>query len=207
MAPSLLKEPDPVVKRLQGEARGRQKFIYEGKVVYEWEQDLDEAHIYIDPPPGVTKLDLDIKITPRNVKIGLRGNPPFLDEELFSRADTDCSFWMLEDREKTDQSTKTESSNDGPSSSNQSSPEPATVSHSKSPSRELHIILGKAHKGETWSSVFRRHGQMDLFTEQETQKKLMLERFQEEHPGFDFSQAEFSGQSPDARNFMGGISY
>jgi hypothetical protein len=33
----------------------------------------------------------------------------------------------------------------------------------------------------------------------------MLERFQEEHPGFDFSDAEFNGQVPEARTFMGGV--
>ena len=30
-------------------------------------------------------------------------------------------------------------------------------------------------------------------------------RFQEEHPGFDFSGAEFSGSAPDPRKFMGGV--
>jgi hypothetical protein len=36
-------------------------------------------------------------------------------------------------------------------------------------------------------------------------KALMLERFQAEHPGFDFSGAEFSGSAPDPRTFMGGM--
>jgi hypothetical protein len=35
----------------------------------------------------------------------------------------------------------------------------------------------------------------------------LLERFQQENPGFDFSQATMNGQVPDARTFMGGISY
>ena len=49
--------------------------------------------------------------------------------------------------------------------------------------------------------------QLDASTKQEAQKKLMLERFQEEHPGFDFSGAEFSGAAPDPRTFMGGVKY
>merc|ERR1712125_243975 len=68
---------------------------------------------------------------------------------------------------------------------------------------ELHIQ--KMRKGETWSSALKGHGQLDVFSEQEVNKKLMLERFQEEHPGFDFSGANFSGQAPSARNFMGGV--
>jgi len=116
----------------------------------------------------VTKHHLEIKIQPRHLAVGLKGNPPFLNEELFSLAETDCSFWMIEDG-------------------------------------ELHIQLGKAHKAETWSSALKGHGQLDMFSEQEVNKKLMLERFQEEHPGFDFSGASFSGQAPSARNFMGGV--
>ena len=30
---------------------------------------------------------------------------------------------------------------------------------------------------------------------------------QEEHPGFDFRNAEFNGNVPDASKFMGGVSY
>lgn len=28
-----------------------------------------------------------------------------------------------------------------------------------------------------------------------------------QHPGFDFSSAEFNGQVPDARSFMGGVKH
>ena len=42
---------------------------------------------------------------------------------------------------------------------------------------------------------------------QEVQKKILLERFQEENPTFDFSGAEFNGQIPDPRTFMGGLNY
>ena len=53
-----------------------------------------------------------------------------------------------------------------------------------------------------------RAGQaVDAFTKESERKKMMLERFQEEHPGFDFSGAEFNGSVPEARDFMGGIKY
>ncbi len=41
----------------------------------------------------------------------------------------------------------------------------------------------------------------------EMQKNILLERFQEENPGFDFSGAEVNGMVPDPRNFMGGVKY
>lgn len=48
---------------------------------------------------------------------------------------------------------------------------------------------------------------MDALTNEEVKKKLMLERFQEENPGFDFSNAEFNGAAPDPQSFMGGVKY
>ena len=43
---------------------------------------------------------------------------------------------------------------------------------------------------------------------EEDKRRLMLERFQMENPGFDFSGASFNGQAaPDASTFMGGISH
>eukprot|EP00747_Dinoflagellata_sp_TGD_P104889 gnl/TRDRNA2_/TRDRNA2_169382_c0_seq2.p1 gnl/TRDRNA2_/TRDRNA2_169382_c0~~gnl/TRDRNA2_/TRDRNA2_169382_c0_seq2.p1 ORF type:complete len:168 (+),score=50.37 gnl/TRDRNA2_/TRDRNA2_169382_c0_seq2:50-553(+) len=166
-----MKEDDnPELKKLTEKARGRQQFVYNGRTVYEWEQTLDECHIYIQPPEGVTKHMLDIEIKPNHLKVGLKGNPPFLNEDTCSLCELDASFWMIEDG-------------------------------------ELHIQLQKARKAETWSSALKGHGQLDMFSEQEVNKKLMLERFQEEHPGFDFSNASFSGQAPSARNFMGGVKY
>ena len=46
---------------------------------------------------------------------------------------------------------------------------------------------------------------MNVLEKEELQKKLLLERFQEEHGGFDFSDAQINGNVPDPRTFMGGI--
>ncbi|KAF4702405.1 NudC domain-containing protein 2, partial [Perkinsus olseni] len=72
---------------------------------------------------------------------------------------------------------------------------------------EAHIILAKARKAELWPSCFEGQAQLDAFTQNELSKKLMLERFQEENPGFDFSGAEFNGSVPNAREFMDGVKY
>jgi hypothetical protein len=48
---------------------------------------------------------------------------------------------------------------------------------------------------------------VDPYTQSEVQKSLMLERFQEENPGFDFSGASFNGNVPDPKTFMGGVGY
>jgi hypothetical protein len=45
---------------------------------------------------------------------------------------------------------------------------------------EAHVILQKAFKGDIWSCVFKGHTTVDEITKQEMQKKILLERFQEE---------------------------
>ncbi|PNW79853.1 hypothetical protein CHLRE_08g369400v5 [Chlamydomonas reinhardtii] len=65
----------------------------------------------------------------------------------------------------------------------------------------LHVSLTKLEEGEPWRSAIAGHD-LDPATQQADQQRLMLERFQAEHPGFDFSQAKFNGQVPNPRTFM-----
>lgn len=67
--------------------------------------------------------------------------------------------------------------------------------------RELHIQLCKAEEARVWDCVFVGHQHEDSESDR---KRLMLERFQKDHPGFDFSGAEFTGNVPDPRTFYPG---
>jgi len=120
--------------------------------------------------PGEKLPELDIKITSTHLKVGLKGAPPFLDEDLAGQVKASESYWMIEDD-------------------------------------ELHIQLQKMHKADTWSQACKGHQQLDPLTQSEVQKKILLERFQEENPGFDFSGAEVNGMVPDPKEFMGGVRY
>ncbi|CAN0106836.1 unnamed protein product, partial [Ectocarpus sp. 8 AP-2014] len=110
-------------------------------------------------------------ITPRHICLGLKGNPPFIDEETGGPVVVEESYWMM----------------DG---------------------GELNVNLQKMKKADTWPAALQgKNTQVDPMTLEGMQKKIMLERFQSENPGFDFSGAEFNGQVPDARSFMGGVKY
>jgi hypothetical protein len=79
------------------------------------EQTLDEVHIYIEPPeflmpknkekfkktlaPGEKLPELDIKITASHLNVGLKGLPPFLNEDLGGPVKPSESYWMIEDDE------------------------------------------------------------------------------------------------------------
>ena len=178
----------------------RLEYKHEGRTIYEWYQSLEEVHVFITPPPGVAAKMIDCKISATQLTLGLKGNPPFMDEPFTEKANASESYWTMEDAEPPREG------------------------------KELHLIITKGSKGVTWPSLLRGHTEVDPYTQQELQKTLMLERFQAEvrpcptprapaahrptaphacgqNPGFDFSGASFNGQVPDPKTFMGGVGY
>ena len=140
-----------------------------GRVAYEWEQTLDAVSVYVRAPPGARGRDLDVPLEPTRARVGVKGNAPYMEHELWARVKASESTWTLADG-------------------------------------ELALTLVKATRGEAWRSPFAAHGDASDAKEDERDKqRLMLERFQAENPGFDFSDASFNGQTvPDASTFMGG---
>lgn len=57
----------------------RKKYEHQGRTIYEWEQNIEQVDMWIDPPEGITAKMIDCKITPKHLAIGLKGNPPFID--------------------------------------------------------------------------------------------------------------------------------
>ncbi|XP_051870234.1 nudC domain-containing protein 2 isoform X1 [Pristis pectinata] len=66
--------------------------------------------------------------------------------------------------------------------------------------KQVSIVLMKSNReaGNCWPSLLEGQYNADPLVQDEMQKKLTLERFQREHPGFDFSGADISG------NYSGG---
>jgi len=158
---------------------GRYIFQFAGRDVYQWEQTLDDVTIYVAAPPHVTKGNqISMQIQSSHLKLGLVGtNQWFLDEPTFGTVNVSESTWSLED--------------------------------DKPAGKVITIYLTKAHRGEMWEAALKGNKavQLDPMSKEDVKKRLMLERFQEEHPGFDFRDAEFNGGVPDARSFMGGVKY
>jgi CS domain len=74
----------------------------------------------------------------------------------------------------------------------------------------LVIYLQKMAKGVVWEAALRGTSApvpLDPVALAEVQKELLLQRWQEEHPGMDFRDATFNGNVPDPRTFMGGVRY
>eukprot|EP00339_Tiarina_fusa_P023624 CAMPEP_0116997890 /NCGR_PEP_ID=MMETSP0472-20121206/1161_1 /TAXON_ID=693140 ORGANISM="Tiarina fusus, Strain LIS" /NCGR_SAMPLE_ID=MMETSP0472 /ASSEMBLY_ACC=CAM_ASM_000603 /LENGTH=171 /DNA_ID=CAMNT_0004696893 /DNA_START=41 /DNA_END=556 /DNA_ORIENTATION=+ len=70
---------------------------------------------------------------------------------------------------------------------------------------EVTINMEKAVRHENWKSVIKGEGVVDWATQEEMGKKMLLEKFTAENPGFDFSGAKFNGGlPPDPKNFCPG---
>ncbi|NXS87820.1 NUDC2 protein, partial [Erpornis zantholeuca] len=59
----------------------------------------------------------------------------------------------------------------------------------------IRIVLMKTNRdaGNCWTSLLENEYTADPWVQDQMQRKLTLERFQRENPGFDFSGAEISG--------------
>uniref|UniRef100_A0A3B0MSH2 Spliceosome-associated factor, putative n=1 Tax=Theileria annulata TaxID=5874 RepID=A0A3B0MSH2_THEAN len=67
---------------------------------------------------------------------------------------------------------------------------------------ELEVHLSKAKPGEVWQSLIKGDEALSDFAHRDEKKRLLLERFQKEHPRFDFSDAQLNGNVPEPRTFM-----
>lgn len=180
-------KPHPTIK-------DRYIFSFDNQKIYEWEQSLDEVTVYIEAP--ITQLPkehtasyISVNIEPAQLQVGLKGaDRYFIDDQTFDKVKVKESSWYLDDGVIT-------------------------------------IVLTKCFRGQTWEGVLRGHTicnnngtnessarqgiqeSIDPVTKQAMQRTLMLERFQEENPGFDFRDATFNGEVPDPRVFMDGVGY
>ena len=50
LQPTIASDKKPVPKTKSGKEKGRYKFEYQGRTIYEWEQSLEEVNIYVEPP-------------------------------------------------------------------------------------------------------------------------------------------------------------
>lgn len=98
LRPSIASDQPPQLMTKKSK-EGRFKFEYEGRTIYEWEQSLEEVNIYIQPPSGVPRHMFDIKISHRHLQVGLKGSPPFIDEDTGGPVKPDESIWTLSDGE------------------------------------------------------------------------------------------------------------
>ncbi|KAB5564292.1 hypothetical protein DKX38_004346 [Salix brachista] len=65
---------------------------------HSWAQTLQEVTITVPVPPGTKSRDVVCEIKKKSLKVGLRGQSPILDGELFETIKVGDCIWNLEDQ-------------------------------------------------------------------------------------------------------------
>jgi hypothetical protein len=63
---------------------------------YRWQQTLEETTVFISLPDNTVSKQLDVKIMPTKLKVGIKGQPPIIDGEFPKKIKIDDSIWTLE---------------------------------------------------------------------------------------------------------------
>jgi CS domain len=165
----------PLATTTRDPITNRYIFSYNNTKVYEWEQSLDEVNMYIPSPPQTRAAEFHITIASKRLSVGLRGHDRLFIDEPTYSLVNVSESSWYLDDDDDDDAT-------------------------------LCIVLVKGHRGETWESALRgREAAVHPALKEEMKKDMLLERFQEEHPGMDFRGAQVNGAVPDPRTFMGGL--
>ncbi|WCJ26957.1 Nuclear migration protein nudC [Euphorbia peplus] len=159
---------------------------------HSWTQTIQELTVSIPVPPGTKSRDIVCEIKKKSVKVGLKGQAPILDGELFETIKVDDCFWNLEDQKlisilmtKVDRMNWWKSLLKG-------GPEIDVQKAEPEPSR-LSELDGETRKVMEKMMFDQRQKQMGLPTSDEIEKQDLMKKFMEQRPNMkDFSDMDFS---------------
>ena len=60
----------------------RHVVTHDGRAVYEWDQTLEEVNAYVPAPPGVRACHVECAFSSVSLRLGLAGNPPYMQVSL-----------------------------------------------------------------------------------------------------------------------------
>ncbi|OIT31358.1 PREDICTED: protein BOBBER 1-like [Nicotiana attenuata] len=158
---------------------------------YSWNQSLQEVNVNIPVPDGTKSRFIVCDISKNRLKVGLKGQPPIIDGELYRPVKVDDCFWSLEDQKsisvlltKKDQMEWWKCCVKG---------EPEIDTQKAEPESSKLADLDPETRSTVEKMMFdQRQKSMGLPTSDETQKQEILKKFMAEHPEMDFSKAKIS---------------
>ncbi|KAL9240531.1 hypothetical protein vseg_014738 [Gypsophila vaccaria] len=159
---------------------------------YSWGQSLQEVNVTVPVPPGTTSKFIVCEIKKNHLKVGVKGQPPIIDGDLYKPVKPDDCFWSLEDKKAVSILLTKHDQMDWWRAVVKGEPEIDTQKVEPESSK-----LGDLDP-ETRSTVEKmmfdqRQKTMGLPTSDEMQKQELLKKFMAEHPEMDFSNAKFAG--------------
>ncbi|CAI2374824.1 unnamed protein product [Moneuplotes crassus] len=161
---------------------------------YSFTQTLSDITINVFIPDGIKAKNLDVIYSQKKLKVGIKGQPPILDGELFSKILADETLWNIETIEgqrtvvitldKVDKMKWWESVVVGGEKINTKKIEPENS--------KLSDLDGETRQTVEKMMFDQQQKQKGLPTSDELEKKQKLQNFMDAHPEMDFSKAKFS---------------
>jgi len=158
---------------------------------YSWKQELGDVDLVVPVPKGTRAKNLDVVITKKKLKIGIKGQDPIIDGELCKEIKIEESTWTVEDQLAVH--VHLEKSN------KQQWWENVLTHHPKIDTTKITPENSKLSDldGETRAMVEKmmfdnQQKQMGKPTSDELKKQEAIEKFKAAHPELDFSNAKIS---------------
>ncbi|XP_020091077.1 protein BOBBER 1 [Ananas comosus] len=158
---------------------------------YSWTQTLHEVNVSIPVPKGTKSRLVTCEIKKNHLKVGLKGQPPILDGELYQSVRPDDCFWSIEDEKSISILLTKQNQMEWWKSVVKGEPEIDT--QKVEPENSKLSDLDPETRQTVEKMMFdQRQKSMGLPTSDEMQKQEILKKFMAEHPEMDFSRAKIA---------------
>lgn len=68
--------------------------------IYFWQQTLEDITVSVRMPEGITKEEVQFRLTADNMSIGVQGFPPLLQGQLYASVDPEASAWIIKNHKR-----------------------------------------------------------------------------------------------------------